>query len=611
MSWLTGARGRVNAAVGTLSDVVDHRDDEVFRATLAQSLKKLPTAARRTLPWMVRSRAGGDASFARVVDDNCAKLPDGLALEMGDLQLSWAQVAERASRGAHALHELGVRRGDVVALVGKNSPDYLCHLLAISRVGAVASLINYHLEGKPLAHAIDASRATLTLTERRFESALADASPTARLTVWNEGDFDERQKRGSARTFPRVRVDPTSDFVFIFTSGTTGLPKPCRVSHARAVLAGAGFGPLLFELGPSDKVYCVLPLYHSSGLLIGAGSCFLSGTPLALRESFSVNQFWPDVQRYRATALLYIGELCRYLVNHPPCPEERNNSLRVAVGNGLRADVWEPFQKRFDIRDIREFYSATEAPGVIFNLTGRVGSVGHVPFRRLGPLKLARYDVEADELVRDEAGFCTECGPDEVGELLIRIEEDASSALREFRGYTDPRETQKKVLTNVFEEGDRFFRSGDLMRFDEHDYFYFVDRIGDTYRWKGENVSTQEVAEVLGKAPGVLAANVIGVSVPGAEGRAGLAALQVAGDLDVEALWAVTRKLPSYAQPRFLRVLSELSTTGTFKLQKTDLKREGVDPDRVSDPLWLRQEDGYVPLTPAVWRDVVEGRARL
>ncbi|MBX3131086.1 MAG: AMP-binding protein [Polyangiaceae bacterium] len=602
---------RMSSALATLEDVARQRNDDLFRETLQVGLRRIPTALRRTVPWLVRAREGGDASLARMVDENQSALPDGLALEMDSVQLSWSDVVTRASRAAHALSDMGVRRGDVVALMGKNSPEYLCHLLAISRVGAVASLINHHLEGSPLAHALSASSAKLTLAEQHFQTVLGDAAPDARATFYQGGDFDDRLQRVSTRPFPRVKVDARSDFVYIFTSGTTGLPKPCRVSHARAVLAGAGFGPLLFEFQPGDKLYCVLPLYHSSGLMIGAGSCFVTRTPLALRESFSASAFWPDVQRYHATAVLYIGELCRYLINQPPCAAERDNPLRVAVGNGLRSDVWEPFQQRFAIESVREFYSATEAPGVIFNLTGRVGSVGHVPLRRLGPLKLARYDVDGDQHVRDDAGRCIECGPGEVGELLIRIDEQAGNALREFRGYTDERETQKKILCDVFKAGDRYFRSGDLMRFDEHDYFYFVDRIGDTYRWKGENVSTAEVAEVLGKAPGVRAATVVGIAVPGNEGRAGLAALEVDGELDVTAFWRVAQRLPPYAQPRFLRVLGRLATTGTFKIQKTELIRDGIEPTRVEGPTWLRLDDGYVPLTPELWQDVVQGRVRL
>ena len=611
MSRLSDVRERLQAVRGTIADVAHHRDDPMWQHTVRTSLSRLPSAVVHTVPWLLRARSGGDASFVKIVDDNAKKLSDGLALEMGEQQWTWRQLSEHSSRVAHVLTALGVREGQVVALIGRNSPGYLATLLGISRLGATASLINYHLEGAPLSHAISSSRARVVLAEESFVKPASRAASEARVLSYRDGELEDRMRRVPSRTFPRVKVGADTDFVYIFTSGTTGLPKPCRVTHARAVLAGAGFGPLLFEMSEGDKLYSVLPLYHSSALMIGAGSCLVTRTPLALRESFSASAFWPDVKRYRATSILYIGELCRYLLNQPECEEERYNSVRVAVGNGLRADVWEPFAERFGISNIREFYSATEAPGVIFNLTGKVGSVGHVPMRRLGSLKLARYDVEADELVRGADGFCEECAADEVGELLIKLVDNPKSALREFRGYTDGKATKKKVLENVFKEGDRYFRSGDLMRFDEHDYFYFVDRIGDTYRWKGENVSTAEVAEIISRAPGILGATVVGISVPGLEGRCGLAALEVGGELDLQEFWKTAQELPSYAQPRFLRVLPELSTTGTFKLQKTDLRREGVDPEQVSGPLFIRQEGAYVPLTQKLWEGAKRGTVRL
>ncbi len=413
----------------------------------------------------------------------------------------------------------------MVALVGQNSPLYLAITLGVARLGGTTALINYHLEGAPLSHAVKSSGARVAIVEQKFLAPLAgreDLTEQLRhLLSYRDGDLEERLARAPGVPFPRVPVPASSDYIYIYTSGTTGLPKPCRVTHARALIAGAAFGQLIFEFKPGDKLYSVLPLYHSSAMLIGAGSAIMTRTPMALREHFSATCFWEDVQRYHATAILYIGELCRYLLNTPPTDAENDNPVRVALGNGLRADVWEPFQRRFDIPLIREFYSATEAPGAIFNLTGKVGSIGHVPLRRLGPLKLARFDVDRDELVRDERGFCIECEVGEVGELLIRLPDKPRSALGDFKGYTDASATEKKILSSVFSKGDRYFRSGDLMRFDANDYFFFVDRIGDTYRWKGENVSTAEVAEVIGAAPGVREATVSSVHVPGTEGQAG------------------------------------------------------------------------------------------
>jgi len=603
------------ALVGTLGDWVRRAPDPEWYDSLKAQLGVLPTALYRTLPWLLRAREDHDQSLVKVVDANAAAEPAGLALEMHDERLSWAELAALASRVAHVLSGLGVARGDVVALVGRNSPLYIAITLGVARLGGTTALINYHLEGAPLSHAVKTSGARVAIAEKQFAELLGQR-PDVReqiehLLSYRQGDLEERLALAPAKAFPRVVVPASSDYIYIYTSGTTGLPKPCRVTHARALIAGAAFGQLIFEFKPGDKLYCVLPLYHSSAMLIGAGGSMMTRTPIALREQFSTKAFWPDVKRYHATAILYIGELCRYLLNSEPTEAEQDNPVRVALGNGLRADVWEPFQRRFDIPMIREFYSATEAPGAIFNLTGKVGSIGHVPLRRLGPLKLARYDVDRDELLRDERGFCVECSGGEVGELLIRLADKPRSALGDFKGYTDPGATQKKILKDVFRTGDRYFRSGDLMRFDDHDYFYFVDRIGDTYRWKGENVSTAEVAEVLGSAPGVREATVSGVHVPGAEGQAGLAAIVCEAGFDAGSFWNTAQELPAYAQPRFVRVLEQMRTTGTFKIQKTALRADGVDPATVADPIYVRQDDGYVPLTADLWLKVIDGKLRL
>lgn len=615
-SWGVGkAKNLLRALRGTVTDNLGRIADPEFRELIQTVMRVAPSAATTAVPWLLRAREGNHETLLKVVQANAKRAPHDVAVEMGEERIAWSGLDIESAKVAHVLREIGVSRGDVVALIGKNSPSFIVNVLGATRLGAVSALINWHLEKGPLTHAVSSAGARVVLVE----ASLADnvkgndelMAQIDHVLVYRKGDLEERMKQAPADPLPAVPVDAGDDFVYIYTSGTTGLPKPCRVSHARILIAGGGFGSLMFRFKPGDKLYCVLPLYHSSALLIGIGSCFVTRTPVALREQFSASAFWSDVRRYDATAMLYIGELCRYLVNREPCDEERNNRIRVAVGNGLRADVWEPFAQRFDVPEIREFYSATEAPGVIFNLTGKVGSIGHVPARRLGALKLAKYDVDADELVRDDRGLCIECEAGEVGHLVIRLKEKPGSALGDFRGYTDEKATQKKVARDVFEPGDKYFLSGDLLRFDDNDFFYFVDRIGDTYRWKGENVSTEEVGAVLSQAPDVLGATVSSVAVPGAEGRAGLAGVVCEGDFDAEGFWRTAQELPTYAQPRFVRVLTEFATTGTFKIQKNKLKNEGIDPTQVSDPLYLRTEDGYVPLTAEGYEAVKRGEVRL
>jgi fatty-acyl-CoA synthase len=340
---------------------------------------------------------------------------------------------------------------------------------------------------------------------------------------------------------------------------------------------------------------------------------FFSGGALILKRKFSMHEFWPDIHKYGATMFEYIGELCRYLLNAPPSELERGHKLRAITGNGLRPEIWREFQSRFAIPRIVEFYGATEGNVAMLNYDGTVGAVGRVPdyLEWFLPSRVVRFDVEKEMPVRGEDGLCIECDPNEVGEAIGGI---SARPGRQFEGYTNKSESEKKLLRDVFRRGDAWFRTGDLMRRDEHGYFYFVDRIGDTFRWKGENVSTGEVGEVLAAAPGIREANVYGVHVPGMEGRAGMASLVVDGDFDIEALPArLKARLAPYARPLFLRLSPKIAVTGTFKQRNVDLVREGFDPSAISDPIYfLDPESGrYELLTPARHADIVEGRVKL
>lgn len=587
-----------------------------YRAAVRAELAIVPRALLETVPWLARARGERDESLLKILLENARVDPFGLALEMGDERYTWGILDEKTSQVAHVLSAHGVGPGDVVALVAQNSPLYVAVIFGVTRLGATTALVNNHLEGHPLSHAIKASGARVAIVDRQSEKAIRsrpDLTEQLRhVFTFGPGELEEKLAAAPSRPFPRVPMKVSDDYVLIYTSGTTGLPKPCKISHARGIVAAAGFGPLFFGFVPGDKLYNVLPLYHSNALLLGTGGCILTRTPMAMRASFSAKAFWTDVQRYRATAMIYIGELCRYLLNTPPCEAEKNNPIRIALGNGMRPDVWEPFQKRFGIETIREFYGATEAPTILVNLAGKPGAVGRVPARRLSKLRIVRYDVDRDDYLRDANGLCIECRPNEVGELLVRLSDKPLSAISEFRGYTDAAATDKKIVHDVFAHGDQYFRSGDLMRYDEDDFFYFVDRIGDTYRWKGENVSTAEVADVLSQTPGVKETTVLGVHVPGMEGQAGLAALVLEnGHFDPQTFWKVAQELPSYAQPRFVRILENIDKTGTFKIQKIVLKKEGIDPVAQAGHLYVRQDDGYAPLTKELWSEIAAGGGRL
>jgi fatty-acyl-CoA synthase len=590
------------------------KSKDLRRRALAGEIGTVVAAARHLLPALVRSAVSRRPTLLGLALAHAERRPNDLALEGEDERLTWSDVARLSSKVARVFAEAGVRRGDIIALMGRNSPRYVVFTLAATRVGATMALINPHLTGAPLDHAFATSKARIALVDEPFRDLVTSQHVQGGRIIHygaREGELERLLGATEETDFPPAEVGAGDDFLYIYTSGTTGLPKPCRISHSRATLAGALYGALMFEFRTGDKLYSPLPLYHSNGVLIAVGSCISMGVPLAIREQFSARSFFDDVRRYDATAMIYIGELCRYLLAVPETPQDRQHRLRVAVGNGLRPDIWGTFQKRFGIEHVREFYTATEAPGILMNRDGIEGSVGRPPplFSRF--YKLAKFDPEESEHLRDERGFCIRPGPGETGELLIKIPSLLTVPGMQYRGYTDRAASDAKILVNVFAKGDRYFRTGDLLRRDEYGYFSFVDRIGDTYRCKGENVSTAEVGDVLSRAAGIREVAVVGLRIPSHDGQFGLAGVVPENGFDVAAFQQAARELPSYAQPRFVRVLSAIDTTSTNKQQKSRIRREGIDPQQVTDPLYAWSENGYVPLTRSLYDAVIAGTYRL
>ena len=378
----------------------------------------------------------------------------------------------------------------------------------------------------------------------------------------------------------------------------------------RAQLYMRGFAGAT-DAKPDDRVYVTLPFYHATGGLCGAGAALLNGGAVVLRKHFSASHFWADIAAEGCTMFVYIGELCRYLANQPEVPEEKAHKLRLAFGNGLRPDVWEKLVARFAVPRVLEFYGSTEGNVSMFNFDGKLGAIGREPDYLKGffNIRLARFDVETETPVRGPDGRCVEADVEEAGECLGEIKQDARTS---YVGYADKAASEKKVLRDAFRPGDAWFRTGDLLRKDAEGYFYFVDRIGDTFRWKGENVSTSEVAGVLAEAPGVKEANVYGVKVGDLDGRAGMAGLVVDKDFDAKNFGAfIAQRLPAYAQPVFLRILPGIQITGTFKYRKLDLVAEGFDPAVVKDPLYLRGDKGYQKLTRPLLAKVMSGELRV
>ena len=536
---------------------------------------------------------------------------------------SYRALDARANAYARWAAARGLRKGDTVALLMPNRPEYVAIWFGLVRAGLGVALVNTNLTGAGLAHSLDVVAAKAVIVDATLAAPFAAArkpnGPPAYF--FGEGPSGDPRLDLEIAAFSDQPLEPserpaltlTDPALYIYTSGTTGLPKAARITHSRALRIMLGFAAAI-GARPSDRVYMCLPMYHTNGGLIALGLALSVGASAYIRERFSASAFWSDVQREKCTLFVYIGELCRYLMNAPVRPGERKHKIRACVGNGLRPDIYEAFQKRFGIRAVLEFYGSTEGNAVMVNFDFRPGAIGRIPAWAASrfPMNLIAYDVDADAHPRDAAGFCRVCAPGEIGELIAEIREDPRYPAARFDGYADPAATAAKILRDVFKPGDSWFRTGDLMRRDARGYFYFIDRIGDTFRWKGENVSTAEVAEAISTFPGVQEAIAYGVVAPGYEGRAGMAALVVdnIAEFDLDGLRAhIEAALPSYARPLFLRFRTGLDSTSTFKPKKNDLVAEGFDPARIDEPLYFdkRAERAYRRLDGALFEAIVSG----
>ncbi len=598
-----------------LGDLLGDRSEALARLRLIA--RKLPAIARG-LPLISKTNKDEVLSIGWYLEQNARLRPDGTALLFEDRRYTHRQLDQEANKWADVLSARGVGKGDAVAILVENRPEMLFAVAGIVKLGAIAAVINTKQRGKVLEHSLRVSKAStfivgeelwrefaevrtaigadrrdrvLWLVDHGRDTVPPDATDASLLLV--------RARTTSPPQLGAVRLgDPC---FYIYTSGTTGMPKASIMSHNRWVKAAGGFGMAALALTPADVLYLALPLYHNNALTVAWSSAASTGAALALRRKFSVSAFWDDVRRYRATSFAYIGELCRYLLNQAPRPDDRDNPVRKIVGNGLRPDIWKEFKTRFGIDEVYEFYAASEGNIAFINLLNADCTVGICP----APYALVKYDVDRDEPVQAPDGRLIRVAKGEVGLLIGEVSERYA-----FDGYTDKAASEKKLLRDVFVAGDCWFNSGDLLRDLGLRHAQFVDRVGDTFRWKGENVSTNEVAEVLNTFGQVAESTVYGVQVPGAEGRCGMAAVVLRvplAELDLASFARHVRgQLPAYAVPVFLRFQEELEVTGTFKQVKGDLKKQGFDPAAVGEPVFVLppRHTEYVTLTPDLHRQI-------
>lgn len=563
--------------------------------------------------------------FADIVDDWARRQPDRVALATDQANLDYDGLSRRINRYARWARSIGVARGDTIGLIMPNGVDYVAAWLGISRVGGVVALINTKLVGQSLAHCVDVAKPSHIIVAHELTEILGSAAPHLKTEaeIWTHGDA--RSERAidvalaalddgplSPEEHGNVTIDDRA--LLIYTSGTTGLPKAASISHRRILNWGFWFAGLTGAT-PQDRLYDCLPLFHSVGGIVAPCSMLAAGGSVVIAEKFSTSNFWPDIVRYDCTMFQYIGELCRYLLKAPPSEYENRHRLRLVCGNGLRGDIWDDFRNRFAIPRILEFYAATEGNFSLFNVEGQPGAIGRIPplLAHRFPASLVRLDPDSGAPLRNDEGFCIACARGEAGEAIGRIGKADEGGGR-FEGYTDAGETEKKILRDVFAEGDAWFRTGDLMRLDDKGFFHFVDRIGDTFRWKGENVATSEVNDAVRDFTGVVDATTYGVGIPGADGRAGMSAIVVNEGFDITGLPAhLAQRLPAYARPVFVRISRELDATETFKQKKGELAREGFDPTATADPLFMFElkSGAYVALDSEAFAHIADGTIRL
>jgi len=580
-----------------------------------------------------RFRASEPYTLADRIEERVAQFADRVFLQYGDESYTYAEANRRINQVAHAAHALGVRCGEVVALAMENRPAFFFAWLGLAKLGATVAFINTNVNGKPLAHALSVTGARRAVVGEEcaanFHLTRDDLPADIDYWLWPDAEKPADPAQLSAyRTNllalanaaasdnpPRTLRDGLTaghNALYIFTSGTTGLPKAALISHARWIMSGDVMQATIGAT-PDDAFYTFLPLYHGAASMSATSTTLAAGGRLVLRRKFSRSQFWADVRRYGVTACQYVGEICRFLLNAPATPEDTQHTLRKIIGTGMSPEVWHQWTERFGNEfQIFEGWGSTEANTNTLNLDNRVGSCGRVPFWEKTNLRLVRYDIENDIHPRDANGFMQVCGVDEPGEAIGRIHNYPDVVAGRFEGYTHPEATEKKILRNVFEPGDAWWSSGDLLRCDADGYCWFVDRIGDTFRWKSENVSTAEVTDVLNEFPGLSTITVYGVKVPDQDGRAGMAALVLEPGVtfDPAAFWALAlKRLPRYAAPLFVRLPSTADMTGNYKLRKVDLQREGFDTALVKDPLYVRDDAAqtYVPFSEAALAKALRG----
>lgn len=531
-----------------------------------------------------------------LIEQKAKELPERPAVHFEGVELTYDELNRKCNQVSNFFLGQKAEKGMTCALFLENSLDYIKFLAGLAKIGVVSALLNTEFKKQQLQHVINISNADWLVVHQSLLHKIEEVIEGLNVTekdIWVlGGEGDEKFQsldlliNQAADNNPELSDPPRMQELawYLFTSGTTGMSKAVKCKYKTQLLASEGVYIIASPCSQDDVFYSPIPLNHVWGLMTFCGA-MQAGAKFVLRKKFSVTSYWDDVRKHNATVASYIGEIPQYLYNQPPLPDDADNPLRKFVGLGLKADLWEKFKERFAIEEIVEVYGASEGGIPLINIAGLPGMVG----RLVNPgAALVKYDMENEDFLYDENGFMMRC--EEPGELgvLIFSKTDPNININE---YTDEKATEKKVLRNVFEEGDAWFNSGDLFTLHEGRWLSFQDRLGDTFRWKSENVSTQEVESVLINYPGIELAAVYGVEVPNMPGKACMAAIKQ----DPGSSWDwedfnkyVTANLAHFAIPRFIRFVDNVELTPTHKMKKSHFVEEAYDHTKIKDPLYYR-----------------------
>ncbi|TNE77042.1 MAG: long-chain-acyl-CoA synthetase [Gammaproteobacteria bacterium] len=604
-------------------------DNNVSALDIARSipdvLRRLPSIAKGFYYYAVDNE-NKELTLGTLIEQNAEKYGQRPAIMYEDRSLSWSEFNSWANQIARFLQAQGLRKGDAIAVLLDNRPELLAVVAGAAKLGVACAMLNTSQKGKVLTHSINLIEPAMVVVGEEHLSAFndvrddiktghatpflffADANTQAVFGDEPEGYLNMAQavstyNRENPVLSDAPRMGDTA--VYIYTSGTTGLPKAAPGSHRKFIKAYGGFGLMSLSMEPEDVLYCTLPLYHATALIVCWGSVLAGGSAIAIRRKFSASAFWDDIRRYHATTFGYVGELCRYLLNQPASDQDRNHSLTKMIGNGLRPSIWKEFKERFGIEKVAELYASSEGNIGFSNFFNMDNTVGF----STAPYKLVKFHEGTRDPIRNDKGFMEEVAKGEPGLLIGEITKKWA-----FEGYTQKEATEKSILRDGFKKGDSWFNTGDVLREIGCRHLQFVDRMGDTFRWKGENVSTTEVENIIDGSGLVEEAIVYGIEIPNTNGKAGMVTLVPQGDVenfDINKLFAYLKdNLPPYAIPVFVRVTHAIEKTGTFKYRKVDIQKLGYSLERPNEEVyaWLPRTDGYTLLTDSLVGDIDAGK---